>query len=36
MVEIAACLILALFVALTGGLVELCDRLAGARTRRPR
>lgn len=32
MIEIAALLILALFIGLTAGLVELCDRLAGWRT----
>lgn len=36
MTEIAACLILAIFIAFTAGLVELCDHLAGSRTRRQR
>ena len=33
MTEIAACLILAIFIALTAGLVELCEHLTGSRTR---
>ena len=36
MLEIIACIVLALFIALTAGLVELCNRLTSGRTRERR